>query len=105
MKAIVVSRYGGPEVLEYKEFPDPSPGQDEVLVRVGATSINPFDLKQRSGAAKAFAPINFPGILGLDFAGTVVRCGEKVKGFSEGDRVFAMAGQTYAELCVVRAEN
>jgi NADPH:quinone reductase-like Zn-dependent oxidoreductase len=105
MKAIVVSQYGGPEVLEYKDFPDPSPGPDEVLVRVVATSINPFDLKQRSGAAKAFAPIKFPGVLGLDVAGTVISCGEKVKGFSAGDRVFGMADQTYAERCVVKAQN
>jgi NADPH:quinone reductase-like Zn-dependent oxidoreductase len=105
MKAIVVSQYGGPEVLQYKDLPDPSPGPDEVLLRVVATSINPFDLKQRSGAAKAFAPINFPGILGLDVAGTVVSCGEKVKGFSAGDHVFGMATQTYAELCVVKADN
>lgn len=105
MKAIVVSQYGGPEVLEYKDFPEPSPGPDEVLVRVVATSINPFDLKQRSGEAKAFAPINFPGVLGLDVAGTVISCGEKVSGFSAGDHVFGMAGQTYAERCVVKAEN
>jgi NADPH:quinone reductase-like Zn-dependent oxidoreductase len=105
MKAVVISQYGGPEVLEYKDFPDPSPGPDEVLVRVIATSINPFDLKQRSGEAKAFAPISFPGILGLDVAGTVIRFGEKVQGFSVGDRVFGMAGQTYAERCVVKAKN
>lgn len=105
MKAIVVSQYGGPEVLEYKDFPTPSPGPDEVLVRVVATSINPFDLKQRSGEAKVFAPVNFPGILGLDVAGTVISWGEKVKGFSTGDRVFGMAGQTYAERCVVKAQN
>jgi NADPH:quinone reductase-like Zn-dependent oxidoreductase len=80
MKAIVVSQYGGPEVLEYKDFPDPSPGPDEVLVRVAAASINPFDLKRRSGEAKAFAPINFPGVLGVDVAGTVISCGEQVTG-------------------------
>jgi NADPH:quinone reductase-like Zn-dependent oxidoreductase len=105
MKAIVISQYGGPEVLEYKDFPDPSPGPDEVLVRVVATSINPFDLKQRSGDAKAFAPVDFPGILGLDVAGTVVRFGEKVQGFSVGDRVFGMAGRTYAKRCIVKAKN
>lgn len=104
MKAIVISRYGGPEVLEYKDYPDPSPGPDEVLVRVAATSINPFDLKRRSGEAKAFAPISFPGVLGVDLAGTVISCGPKVETFSPGDRVFGMADQTYAERCVAKAE-
>lgn len=104
MKAILVSQYGGPEVMKFGDCPDPSPGPDEVLVRVAATSVNPFDLKQRSGEVKAFAPISFPGILGLDVSGTVISCGRDVKGFSTGDRVFGMAGQTYAELCVVKAE-
>lgn len=105
MKAIVVSQYGGPEVLEYRDVPDPSPGPDEVLVRVAAASINPFDIKRRSGEAKAFAPINFPGVLGIDVAGTVIRCGEKVKGFAAGDRVLGMADETYAEMCVVETTS
>ncbi len=105
MKAILVSQYGGPEVLKLGDSPDPSPGPDEVLVRVAAASINPFDLKQRSGEAKAFAPINFPGILGVDVAGTVISCGPDVKGFSAGDRVFGLAGNTYAELCVAKAAS
>jgi NADPH:quinone reductase-like Zn-dependent oxidoreductase len=104
MKAIVIARYGGPEVMEYKDYPDPSPGPDEVLVRVAATSINPFDIKQRSGEGKAFAPIAFPGVIGVDLAGTVIRCGDKVRGFAAGERVFGMAAQTYAELCVAKAE-
>src|SRR5260221_8365316 len=103
MKAIIVSQYGGPEVLECKDIADPSPGPDEVLIRVAAASINPFDLKRRSGEAKAFAPISFPGVLGIDVAGTVISCGEQVKGFTVGDRVFGMADQTYAELCVAKA--
>lgn len=105
MKAIVVSQYGGPEVLEYKDVPDPSPGPDEVLVRVAATSVNPIDMKRRSGEAKSFAPISFPDVLGVDVAGMVMSCGEKVQGFSAGDRVFGMADHTYAELCVVKAKS
>src|SRR5262252_5254525 len=104
MKAIVVSEYGGPEVLQFKDYPDPSPGPDEVLVRVAATSINPFDIKRRSGEAKAFAPISFPAVIGVDLAGTVISCGREVKGFSPGERVLGMADQTYAERCVVKAE-
>lgn len=105
MKAIIVSQYGGPEVLKFGDWPDPSPGPDEVLVRVAAASINPIDLKRRSGEAKEYSPIAFPGILGVDVAGTVVSCGPKVQGFSAGDRVFAMADHTYAELCVVKADG
>jgi NADPH:quinone reductase-like Zn-dependent oxidoreductase len=105
MKAIVVTRYGGPEVLEYKDYPDPSPAPDEVLVRVAATSVNPFDIKRRSGEANAFAPIKFPGVIGVDVAGTVISCGQQVRAFAAGDRVFGMADQTYAERCVAKAEN
>ncbi len=104
MKAIVVSQYGGPEVLSFKDVADPSPGAGEVLVQVAATSINPIDIKRRSGAAKSFAPINFPDILGVDISGTVISTGPGVKGFVAGDRVFGMAGRTYAERCVVKAE-
>jgi NADPH:quinone reductase-like Zn-dependent oxidoreductase len=105
MKAIVVSEYGGPEVLKYQDFPDPIPGPNQVLVRVAATSINPFDIKRRSGDVKAFAPIRFPGIIGVDVAGTIISCGPGVTGFSAGERVFGMADGTYAERCLAEAEN
>ena len=52
MKAVVVHKYGGPEELKFEEFPDPVPAAGEVLVRVAATSINPFDIMRRSGAVK-----------------------------------------------------
>ena len=74
-------------------------------MRVAATSVNPIDIKRRSGEAKAFLPIKFPGIVGVDVAGTVIGFGDKVTGFSSGDHVFGMADQTYAELCVVKASN
>jgi uncharacterized protein (TIGR02246 family) len=105
MNAAIVQEYGGPEVLKYGQFPDPVQGAGEVLVRVAATSINPFDIMRRSGVAAAVAPINFPGIVGVDLAGTVEAVGKDVDGFAVGDRVFAMADRTYAELCVVRASS
>jgi NADPH:quinone reductase-like Zn-dependent oxidoreductase len=104
MKAIVVYEYGGPEVLKFEDYPDPVPGQGEVLVRVAATSVNPIDYKRRAGLAKARDPITFPGVIGVDLAGTVVNIGPGVQGFSAGDQVFAMADSTYAELCVVEAD-
>ena len=72
MKAIVIHQYGGPEVLEYVDFPDPKVGVGEVLVRVAAASINPIDIMERSGLTKEFKPVQFPGVLGWDLSGTVV---------------------------------
>lgn len=103
MKAVVLHEYGGPGKLKYEDFPDPTPGPGEVLVGVAATSLNPVDWKMRSGAAKQMFPVEFPGILGRDVAGFVRKAGEGVKGFGEGDKVFALASATYAELCVVKA--
>jgi NADPH:quinone reductase-like Zn-dependent oxidoreductase len=104
MKAIVVHEYGGPEVLKFEEYPDPVPGRGEVLVRVAAASVNPIDYKRRAGLTKDFYPIHFPGLIGVDMSGTVVRVGPGVEAFTAGNRVFAMADNTYAELCVVKAD-
>ncbi len=103
MKAVVVHQYGGPEVLKFEDYPDPVPGPGEVLVRVAATSVNPIDYKRRAGLTKDFYPLKFPGLIGVDMAGTVAKIGSGVEGFSVGDDVFAMADNTYAELCVVKA--
>jgi NADPH:quinone reductase-like Zn-dependent oxidoreductase len=103
MKAIVVHQYGGPEVLKFEDYPDPVPGPGEVLVRVAAASVNPIDYKRRAGLTKDFYPMQFPGLIGVDMAGTVVEIGPRVQGFSAGDQVFAMADNTYAELCVINA--
>ena len=103
MKAVVVHQYGGPEVLKFEDYPDPVPGPGEVLVRVAATSVNPIDYKRRAGLTKDFYPLTFPGLIGVDLAGTILKGGPGVEGFSVGDKVFAMADNTYAELCVVKA--
>jgi len=105
MKAVVLHEYGSPSKLKYEDFPDPTPGPGEVLIRVQAVSLNPVDWKMRSGAAKDRFPVNFPGILGRDLAGIVRELGPDVKGFKVGDRVFALAHSTYAELCVVKASE
>src|SRR5580658_3717996 len=103
MKAVVVHKYGGPEVLKFEDYPDPAPGAGEVLVRVAAASVNPLDCKRRAGLTADYYPIHFPGLIGVDMAGTVVKIGPEVEGFSVGDRVFSMADNSYAELCVVGA--
>lgn len=105
MKAAVLHEYGPPSKLQYEDIEDPKPGPGEVLVRVSAASINPVDVKMRSGAAKDRFPVEFPAVLGRDVAGVVREVGEGVKDFVAGDRVMALAWHTYAELCVVKAEE
>jgi NADPH:quinone reductase-like Zn-dependent oxidoreductase len=90
-------------VLKWEEYPDPVAGPGEVLVRVAASSVNPIDFKRRAGLTKDFYPLTFPGLIGVDMSGTVLKIGPGVEGFSVGDQVFAMADNTYAQLCVVKA--
>jgi NADPH:quinone reductase-like Zn-dependent oxidoreductase len=104
MKAIVLHQYGGPEELHYEEADRPKCGDNEVLVRVMATSVNPIDFKIRSGAAKSRMPIQFPAILGRDLSGEVVESGRNVQGFGKGARVMALSNATYAEYSVATAD-
>ena len=105
MKAVIIEKYGGPAVLQWRDAADPVLHDGEVLIRLSATSVNPFDIKQRSGQYKDFAPVAFPAILGLDVAGTVMQVGRGVDGFAPGDHIFAKARATYAELCAVAARD
>jgi NADPH:quinone reductase-like Zn-dependent oxidoreductase len=105
MKAVIIEKYGSPEVLQWKDAADPILNDGDVLIRMSATSVNPFDIKQRSGQYKDYAPVAFPAILGLDVAGTIAQAGRGVSGFAPGDQVFAKARATYAELCAVAARD
>ncbi len=98
MKAVVLHEYGGPEKLKYEDWADPVAAEGQVLVRVSAAGINPIDYKLRSGAMKAFMPINFPMIPGYDFSGVVRAVGSRVTAFAPGDKVFGRASGTYAQL-------
>ena len=98
MKAIVLHEYGGPDKLNYQEWDDPQAGDGQILIRVTAAGINPIDWKIRSGAMKAFMPLELPTILGYDYSGVVRSIGKGVEGYAEGDKVFGRAGKTYAEL-------
>lgn len=100
MRAVVIEEYGGPEVLQLADVPDPTPGPDEILVRVAHTAVNRADTLQRAGG--------YPDphrrdheIPGLEYAGTVAAVGERVTLWSVGDRVMGIeAGACYAELVV-----
>lgn len=105
MKAMIIREYGEPGVMQLEEVATPNLARGEVLVRMYATSVNPFDLYRRSGAVKEQAPIAFPGAVGVDVAGTIQALGDGVEGFSVGDSVLCMGQQTYAELCAVPAAS
>jgi len=104
MKAALLYSYGDPEQLRYEEIPVPKYGDNEVLVKMHATSINPIDVKIRSGAAKSRFSIEFPAILGRDLSGEVAETGRNVQGFPKGMRVMALANGTYVEYTVAKAD-
>lgn len=104
MKAVVIDGFGDVDQLHIQNVDDPPVGTGEVLVRVRATSVNPIDMKIRSGSMKGIVDVDFPAILGRDLAGEVVRAGEGVTGFPKGMRVMAMANGTYAELTTAKAD-
>jgi len=88
MKAIIMDRHGGPDVLRYGDLPDPSPKADQVVVDVHAASINGADAKVLEGT---YHPITtFPYVLGRDFSGVVSALGASVSDFRVGDAVFGV---------------
>ena len=101
MRAIAEDEFNGPTSLQ--DLPVPEIGADEVLIRVRAAGVNPFDWKVADGALKDEMEHRFPLILGFDAAGVVERVGAGVTGFAEGDEVYGylskpvIGGGTYAE--------
>ena len=91
MKAVVINRFGGPEVLEIEEVPKPQPEPEEILVHVRSTALNRADLLQRQGryAAPPGAAQNIPG---LEFAGEVAELGTNAHRWQIGDRVMGIIG-------------
>jgi NADPH:quinone reductase-like Zn-dependent oxidoreductase len=106
MKAIRIHQYGGPEVLAQVEMQRPTPGANEVLIKVKAASVNPIDWKVRAGHMKDIFPLTFPATLGLDVSGTVEEVGPGAARFKRGDEVYVSlevgAGGGYAEYAVVK---
>jgi NADPH2:quinone reductase len=102
MRAIVIAAQGGPEVLEYREHPDPQPGEGEIVVDVAASGVNFIDIYYRSGAY----PLSLPSPLGSEGAGVVSALGPGVTDFSVGDTVaWANVLGSCAEKAVVPASR
>ncbi|MGC4054113.1 MAG: zinc-dependent alcohol dehydrogenase family protein [Paludibaculum sp.] len=89
MRALILEQFGQP--LRFTDVPTPVPGPGQVLVRVGASGVNPLDLKIKAGAA-GHAKTVLPAILGLDMAGTVESVGAGVTAFRAGDEVYGLTG-------------
>jgi NADPH:quinone reductase len=104
MRAIVITRPGGPEVLEEREVPDLEPRPGEVRVRVHAAGVNRADLLQRRGMYPAPPEVS-PDVPGLEYAGTVEAVGDGVTRWRPGDRVMGLVGgAAYAESVLVRED-
>lgn len=105
MQAVAYYRFGEPDVMACYGVDCPVPGASELLIEVGACSVNPIDWKVRRGDFHRAGDAAFPRIPGCDVAGTVLEVGRRVSDFRPGDRVFAvldpMRGGAYAQYCAV----
>ena len=104
MRAITYSKFGGADVLELTEQPDPHIGPDTLVVRVKAASVNPVDWKIREGRLQGLIDVQFPATPGWDVAGVVEQAGLDTPEFQVGDEVYGyvrkdtVQGGTFAEL-------
>ena len=104
MKAIWVTKHGGPEVLQVSDVPEPAPGRGELLLRVAAAGVNPVDTYIRAGA---YSISKLPYTPGFDAAGVVESVGAEVTRFKKGDRVYTSHTITgaYAEYALCDPET
>jgi NADPH:quinone reductase-like Zn-dependent oxidoreductase len=113
MQAVVATQYGGPEVLQVKQLPKPTPQDDEVLIRIRATSVTAAHTAMRTGRplfGRLFLGLTKPkmSVPGTDLAGEVVAVGKNVTRFSVGDQVFGstdIGGGCYAEYVSIPAKS
>ena len=105
MKAAIINQYGPAGELHVVDVPKPAPDIHDVLIRVHATCVNPFETHQRAGDMKLMMSGDFPKVLGADVAGVIEAVGLLVSDFEVGDRVMAslgMGGGAYAEYAVAK---
>ena len=91
MKAVQYWRYGGPEVLEFGDVPDPEPTEDGVLIEIHASGVSPGDCKVRQGALQQHFDIKLPKVPGRDGTGVVIAAGKRADYARVGDRVCFVA--------------
>jgi len=105
MKAIVVHQFGGPEVLKLEEVPTPKPAAGQVLVRIHAAGVNPYDTYMRAGTYAVKPPL--PYTPGSDAAGVIEAIGDGIKKVRPGDRVYTAKTVTgaYAQFALALEEQ
>jgi NADPH:quinone reductase-like Zn-dependent oxidoreductase len=101
MRALQFKAYGGPEVVEWGDAPDPHAGPGQIRIAVRAASVNPIDWKTFVGMLSGGQPMVGTGYLGYDAAGVVDEVGEGVTGVAAGDDVLGLGGNTQAEYAVL----
>lgn len=92
MKAILIKKYGSPDVFEVGEIETPKTSVGEILVKLYGSSVNPVDTGIRGGLLKSFVRLKLPAVLGVDVSGVVVEVGKNVDKFKIGDKVYAFMG-------------
>lgn len=110
MKAVVISEFGGTEVLKIQEIERPIPADDEILIKVFASGVNPVDWVVREGGNDILRPfLKLPMILGWDTAGIVEEVGNDVTDFKKGDEVYGVpnfpGNGSYAEYVAAKASQ
>jgi len=109
MKAIRIHEFGGPDVLDLEDIAIPQPADDEVLIKVYASSVNPVDQKIFAGESQQKFPTKFPLTIGWDVSGVIQTVGSKVHHFSIGDEVYGRPFPTtngaFAEYVVIKANQ
>lgn len=111
MRAMVMQRFGGPEVLKLADMPVPKPGEGEVLVQVAYAAVNPVDWKIREGHLQDVLPYQFPIIPGWDASGVIIAVGPNVSAYKPNDRVYAFCQKpvvqmgAYAEFITLSEAN
>ena len=103
MKAIQYTAYGNSTVLELTEIEKPICGEDDILVKIIATTVNPWDMKVRAGFLQKMMPVTFPYTPGIDVAGVVEAVGSAILKVKPGDAVYATTGGgSYAEYITIK---
>ena len=105
MRGYVLTRYGNADAMQFRDVPEPSAGDGELLIQVRAAGLNPVDYKIRQGKVRMVTHLDLPRVAGSELAGVVAEIGAGVTGFAVGDRVFARVDKTklgaYAPYAVV----